>query len=65
MKPTSSRITASSTLLFAATADEMYGMNDNYIRSKGYKKASERYYSFENEKIIWDYCLKVYSPYLY
>lgn len=50
--------------LFAATADEMYGMNDKYIGPKGYEKAAERFYSFENEKIIWDYCLKVTQPYL-
>lgn len=50
--------------LFAATADEMYGMNDKYIGPKGYEKAAERFYSYENEKIIWDYCIKVTEPYL-
>lgn len=31
---------------------------------KEYIVASEKYYSVENEKIIWDYCLKVTKPYL-
>jgi NAD(P)-dependent dehydrogenase (short-subunit alcohol dehydrogenase family) len=51
--------------LFAATSEEMYGMNDKYIGPKGYEKAAERFYSFENEKIIWDYCVKVSKPYLF
>lgn len=50
--------------LFAATSDEMYGMNDKYIGTKGYEKASEQYYSFENEKMLWDYCIRITEPYL-
>lgn len=50
--------------IFAATAEEMYGMNDKYIGPKGYEKASEQYYSLENERILWDYCVKITKPYL-
>lgn len=50
--------------IFAATAEEMYGMNDKYIGPKGYERASEKYYSLENEKIIWDYCKNITKKYL-
>lgn len=50
--------------LFAATSDEMFGMNDKYIGPKGYEKASEQYYSLENERIIWVYCFRIAKPYI-
>lgn len=49
---------------FAATANEMKGKNDQYIGPKGYEKVSEKYYSEENEKIVWDYCMKITEPYM-
>ena len=50
--------------LFAATSDEMFGMNDKYIGPKAYEKASEQYYSLENERIIWVYCFRIAKPYI-
>ena len=50
--------------IFAAAADEMKGKNNCYIGPKGYEKVNEKYYSKENEKIVWDYCMKIAEPYM-
>ncbi len=44
--------------IFAATADEMKGVNNKYIGPKGYEKVNEKYYTEEKEQIIWNYCMK-------
>ena len=50
--------------IFAATSPEMKGKNDCYIGPKGFEKAAERYYTEENEQILWDYCMKITEPYM-
>ncbi|QAT43562.1 SDR family NAD(P)-dependent oxidoreductase [Aminipila luticellarii] len=50
--------------IFAATSDEMKNKNDFYIGPKGFEKAAERYYTEANEKILWDYCMKIAEPYM-
>ncbi|WP_334105231.1 SDR family NAD(P)-dependent oxidoreductase [Muricomes intestini] len=50
--------------IFAATADEMKGKNNQYIGPKGYEKVQEKYYSEKNEEILWDYCMKICAPYM-
>ncbi|MEA4847405.1 MAG: SDR family NAD(P)-dependent oxidoreductase [Clostridiaceae bacterium] len=50
--------------IFAATANEMKGKNDNYIGPKGYEKVNEKYYSEKNEDAIWNYCMKICAPYM-
>lgn len=50
--------------IFAANSPEMNGKNDCYIGPKGFEKAAERYYTEENEQILWDYCMKIAEPYM-
>ncbi len=46
-------------IIFAAMSPEMEGKNNLYIGPKGYEKVNEKYYTQENEKIVWDHCMKV------
>lgn len=55
---------AASSSIKAATSPEMEGITGHYYGPKGEEKASEKYYSPENEQKVWDYCLKVSAPYL-
>ena len=50
--------------IYAATSPEAEGLSDRYFGPKGQEKVSERYYTPENEKAVWDYCMKVVGPYL-
>lgn len=49
--------------VYAATAPEVEGQSDLYFGPKGREKVSERFYTPENERAVWDYCLKVLAPY--
>lgn len=49
--------------IFAATANEMKGVNDKYVGPKGYEKVNEKYYSEKNEDMLWDYCMKISEEY--
>ncbi len=49
--------------IFAATANEMKGVNDKYIGPKGYEKVNEKYYSEKNEDTLWNYCMKISEEY--
>ena len=48
----------------AATSPELEGVTGRYYGLKGEEKPSEKYYSPENEQIVWDYSLNVIKPYL-
>jgi len=48
----------------AATAQELEGVTGKYFGPKGEETPSQKYYSPENEKAVWDYCLKIAEPYL-
>lgn len=48
----------------AATSPELEGVTGKYFGPKGEEKPCEKYYSSENEKIIWDYCEQITKPYL-
>jgi NAD(P)-dependent dehydrogenase (short-subunit alcohol dehydrogenase family) len=48
----------------AATSPEMEGVTGKYFGKKGEEKPSEKYYSLENEKIVWDYCKTISKDYL-
>lgn len=50
--------------IMGATSPELEGVSNMYLGPKGIEKANDKYYSLENEKIIWDYCVKVTQPYL-
>lgn len=48
----------------AAISPELEGVMGKYYGPKGEEKASQKYYSQENEQKVWDYCLKIAQPYL-
>ena len=48
----------------AAVSPEMEGITGRYFGPKGEEQPSRKYYSPENEKIVWDYCEKVVKPFL-
>lgn len=48
----------------AATSAELEGVTGKYFGPKGEEKPSQKYYSTENEKIVWDYCKKITHKYL-
>lgn len=48
----------------AAVSPNLEGVTGKYFGPKGEEKNSDKYYSFENEQIVWDYCLKVTEDYL-
>lgn len=50
--------------IYAATSEEVKGLSNKYYGPKGLEKVNEKYYTEENEKIVWDYCMKVCDPYL-
>jgi len=48
----------------AATSYEMEGITGKYFGKKGEEKPNEKFYSAENEQMVWDYCKKVTEDYL-
>lgn len=55
---------AASSSIRAATSPELEGVTGKYFGPKGEEKPNEKYYSVENEKIVWDYSQKIIKPYL-
>lgn len=47
-----------------ATAPEMEGVSGKYFGPKGEETPSQKYYSAENEQIVWDYCMETLKPYV-
>ncbi len=47
----------------AAVSPTLKGVTGKYFGPKGEEKTSEKYYSAENEQIVWDYCKKVTEDY--
>jgi NAD(P)-dependent dehydrogenase (short-subunit alcohol dehydrogenase family) len=43
----------------AATSPELEGVTGKYFGLKGEEKPNDKYYSVENEQIVWDYCKKI------
>jgi len=50
--------------IYAAPSPELEGVTLKDYGLKGEEKPSEKYYSVENEQIVWDYCKKVTEDYL-
>ncbi|MDR2038873.1 MAG: SDR family NAD(P)-dependent oxidoreductase [Bacteroidales bacterium] len=48
----------------AAVSLKLEGVTGKYFGPKGEEKPSDKYYSVENEQIVWDYCKKVTEDYL-
>ena len=53
-----------SSSIYAAISPELEGVTGKYFGLKGEEKPSTKYYSAENEQIIWDYCKQVTEDYL-
>jgi len=50
--------------IYAATSPELEGVTGKYYGLKGEEKPSDKYYSIQNEQIVWDYSMNVIKPYL-
>lgn len=46
------------TLLYLATSEDVNTISGKYFEEKKIKTASQKYYSKQNEQLIWDYCNK-------
>lgn len=53
------------TSIYLAASPEVEGVTGEFFDNKGrIEKPDDRYWSSENEKIVWDYCMKIAGPYL-
>ena len=50
--------------IYAAASDELEGVTGKYFGPKGEEQPSAKYYSDENEQLVWDYCKKTTEGYL-
>ena len=50
--------------IYLATSEDVKNISGKYFSNKRVAKPSIKYYSPENEKIIWDYCMQIATPYL-
>ena len=50
--------------IYAAISSELEGVTGKYYELKGEEKPSEKYYSPENEQIVWNYSINIIKPYL-
>ena len=50
--------------IYAATFPELEGVTGKYFGLKGEEKPSEKYYSPENEQLVWNYSMNIIKPYL-
>ncbi|MGG4467622.1 SDR family NAD(P)-dependent oxidoreductase [Paenibacillus alvei] len=53
-----------STNVFLATSPTVTGITGKYFGNSKEINPYDRYYSLENEKTVWDYCMDVIKPYL-
>lgn len=44
------------TILYLATSEDVKSSSGKYFENKKIKTASQKYYSQQNEKLVWDYC---------
>lgn len=50
--------------IYLATSKEVNNTTGKYFSNRKITKPSEKFYTPENEKIIWDYCMEIVKPYL-
>lgn len=50
--------------VYLATSEKVEHISGKYIYKEKEAKIDDRYYSAENEQIVWDYCMKIINPYL-
>lgn len=44
------------TILYLATSDDVKSISGKYFENKKIKTPSQKYYSQQNEQLVWDYC---------
>lgn len=52
------------TIIYLATSKDVENVTGEYFSNKKIVKPNAKYYSLENEEIIWNYCLQKTKPYL-
>ena len=52
------------TAIYLATSKDVENVTGKYFSDKKITKPSEKFYTPENEKLIWDYCMQITKPYL-
>jgi NAD(P)-dependent dehydrogenase (short-subunit alcohol dehydrogenase family) len=52
------------TSFYLATSKDVENISGKYFCNKKIAKPGVKYYSPENEKVIWDYCMQIAAPYL-
>jgi NAD(P)-dependent dehydrogenase (short-subunit alcohol dehydrogenase family) len=52
------------TTVYLAASDEVEGVTGKFFGNMKEEQADDRYYSVENEKKVWDYCMKICAPYM-
>ncbi|MGL5682810.1 MAG: SDR family NAD(P)-dependent oxidoreductase [Marinifilaceae bacterium] len=50
--------------IYTATSPELEYVTGKYYGLKGEEKPSDKYYSVQNEQIVWNYCEKISNKYL-
>lgn len=50
--------------IYAATSPDLEGITGKYYGLKGEEKPSDKFYSPQNELIVWDYSMNIIKPYL-
>ena len=50
--------------IYLATSEDVENITGKYFSNKRIAKPGIKYYSPENEKIIWDYCMQITTPYV-
>ncbi len=51
-------------IIMGAISPELEGVSNLYLGPKGKEKANDKYYSTENEQIVWEYCQQLTKAYL-
>jgi len=46
------------TIIYLATSEDVKSISGKYFENKKIKSASQKYYSKQNEQLVWDYCNK-------
>lgn len=53
------------TTIYLASSAEVENVSGEFFNNKcKFEKPDEKYYSLENEKLVWNYCMKTLTPYL-
>lgn len=54
------------TIIYLATSPEVENVTGEFFNNKcKLEKPDDRYYSVENEQLVWDFCSKITQPYIY